>query len=57
MSIKSERKLTGTQGKSRNVKMGSPTADKAFKDTKTQKRHQGIPNAGGVRTGQTKNDD
>lgn len=38
----------------RNDEMGSTTTDKAFKDTKTLKRHQGVPNAGGVRTGQTK---
>lgn len=55
--MKNKKKITGTQDKSRNVEMGSTTADKAFKDTKSQKRHQGIPNAGGVRTGQTKNDE
>lgn len=57
MSMKNEKKMTGTQDKSRNVDMGSATADKAFKDTKTRQRHRGIPNAGGVRTGQTKNDE
>ena len=36
--------------------MGNPTSDKAFKDTRTLKRHQGVPNAGGVRTGKTKTD-
>lgn len=36
--------------------MGNPTSDKAFKDTRTLKRHQGVPNAGGVRTGKTKID-
>lgn len=41
---------------SRNSGMGKPTSDKAFKDTRTMKRHQGLPNAGGVRTGKTKND-
>ena len=41
---------------SRNSEMGSPTSDKSFKDTRTMKRHQGIPNAGGVRTGKTKNE-
>lgn len=40
----------------RNSEMGTPTSDKAFKDTRTMKRHQGIPNAGGVRTGKTKID-
>lgn len=48
--------ITTAQDKAQNKTMGNPTADKAFKDTKTQKRHKGIPNAGGVRTGQTKND-
>lgn len=57
MSLKGEKKITGTQDKSKNIEMGSPTTDKTFKDTKTLKRHQGIPNAGGTRTGQTKNDD
>lgn len=56
MSMKDEKKITGTQDKSKNVEMGNPTSDKAFKDTKTQKRHKGLPNAGGVRTGQTKKD-
>ncbi len=41
---------------SRNREMGHPTSDKAFKDTRTMKRHQGLPNAGGVRTGKTKID-
>ncbi|MFB2120161.1 hypothetical protein [Parapedobacter sp. 2B3] len=40
----------------RNSQMGNPTSDKAFKDTRTMKRHQGLPNAGGVRTGKTKSD-
>ncbi|MEC3878842.1 hypothetical protein [Parapedobacter sp. 10938] len=40
----------------RNNEMGTPTSDKAFKDTRTMKRHQGLPNAGGVRTGKTKID-
>ncbi|HWL00390.1 MAG TPA: hypothetical protein VNQ55_10600 [Parapedobacter sp.] len=39
-----------------NSEMGNPTSDKAFKDTRTMKRHQGLPNAGGVRTGKTKID-
>ncbi|MGV3763735.1 hypothetical protein [Parapedobacter sp.] len=39
-----------------NNEMGNPTSDKAFKDTRTLKRHQGLPNAGGVRTGKTKID-
>ncbi len=56
MSMKNDKKTTGTQDKSKNLDMGNPTADKAFKDTKNQKRHQGLPNAGGVRTGQTKKD-
>ncbi len=56
MSMKDEKKITGTQDKSKNVDMGSPTSDKAFKDMKNQKRHKGLPNAGGVRTGQTKKD-
>ena len=56
MSMKDEKKITGTQDKSKNVEMGNPTSDKAFKDTKTQKRHKGLPNAGVVRTGQTKKD-
>lgn len=55
--MKDEKKPTGTQDKSKNVEMGGTTADRAFKDSKTQKRHRGIPNAGGVRTGQTKNED
>lgn len=55
--MKGEKKITGTQDKSRNIKMGSPTTDKTFKDSKTLKRHKGIPNAGGVRTGQSKNED
>ncbi|WP_177181054.1 hypothetical protein [Parapedobacter koreensis] len=49
-----KKNITGTQDKSRNMEMGNTTADKTFRDTKTQKRHQGLPNAGGVRTGQTK---
>lgn len=44
------------QDKSSNKEMGSPTANKAFTDTKKQKRAQGLPNAGGVRTGQVKKD-
>lgn len=48
--------ITGPQDKSRNLEMGSPTADKAFKDTRTLKRHKGLPNAGGVRTGKRKSD-
>lgn len=55
--MKDRKKITGTQDKGKNVDMGSPTSDKSFKDTKTLKRHQGLPNAGGVRTGQTKNDE
>jgi len=56
MGMKNEKKITGTQDKSKNVNMGSPTSDKTFRDTKNQKRHQGLPNAGGVRTGQTRKD-
>jgi len=37
-------KMTTAQDKSRNVEMGNPTSDKQFKDTKTLKRHQGLPN-------------
>ncbi len=48
--------VTGTQDKSRNVEMGNPTSDKAFRDTRTLKRHQGLPNAGGVRTGKRKSE-
>ncbi|MGK6351119.1 hypothetical protein [Parapedobacter sp. DT-150] len=44
----------GTQDQSRKGNMGSTTANKAFDDVKKQKRAQGLPNAGGVRTGQTK---
>ncbi len=54
--MKKQKKLSGTQEKSRNVEMGSTTTDKTFKDVKTLKRHQGLPNAGGVRTGKTKID-
>ncbi|WP_257668006.1 hypothetical protein [Parapedobacter tibetensis] len=54
--MKKQKKVTGTQDKSRNMEIGSSTTDKSFKDTKTLKRHQGVPNAGGVRTGQTKNE-
>ena len=42
--------------RNRNNEMGTPTSDKAFKDTRTMKRHQGLPNAGGVRTGKSKTD-
>lgn len=52
--MKKQHNFTGPQDKSRNVSMGNPTTDKAFKDTRTLKRHQGIPNAGGVRTGKSK---
>lgn len=48
--------VTGTQDKSRNIEMGDTTSDRAHKDTKTLKRHKGIPNAGGVRTGKTRSD-
>jgi hypothetical protein len=51
-----KKKVTGAQDKSRKGEMGSTTADKAFSDTKKQKRVQGLPNAGGVRTGQIKKD-
>ncbi|MBK1441758.1 hypothetical protein JHJ32_17295 [Parapedobacter sp. ISTM3] len=51
-----EKNVTGTQDKSRKGEMGSSTADKAFADSKKQKRAQGLPNAGGVRTGQIKKD-
>ncbi|GGG87531.1 hypothetical protein GCM10007415_21660 [Parapedobacter pyrenivorans] len=54
--MKKQQNLTGAQDKSRNVEMGNPTADKTFKDMRTLKRHQGLPNAGGVRTGKTKID-
>lgn len=54
--MKKQPNLTGAQDKSRNVEMGNPTADKTFKDMRTLKRHQGLPNAGGVRTGKTKID-
>lgn len=42
--------------KSHGAEMGNPTSDKTFKDMRTLKRHQGLPNAGGVRTGKTKID-
>ncbi len=45
-----------TPDKSHGTDMGYPTSDKAFKDMRTLKRHQGVPNAGGVRTGKTKID-
>ncbi|MFC3197770.1 hypothetical protein ACFOET_09110 [Parapedobacter deserti] len=48
--------ITTAQDKSRNKEMGNPTADKAFTDTKKQKRAQGLPNAGGVRNRQIKKD-
>ncbi|WP_353126412.1 hypothetical protein [Parapedobacter pyrenivorans] len=54
--MKKQQNLTGAQDKSRNVEMGNPTADKTFKDMRTLKRHQGLPNAGGVRTGKSKID-
>jgi hypothetical protein len=37
-------KITTPQDQSRNIEMGNPTSDKRFKDTKTMKRHQGLPN-------------
>jgi len=37
-------KMTTPQDHSRNIEMGSPTSDKRFRDTKTMKRHQGLPN-------------
>lgn len=55
--MKKEMKITGVQDKSRNVDMGNTISDRQYKDTKTTKRHKGLPNAGGVRTGQTKNND
>ena len=54
--MKKQQNLTGPQDKSRNMAMGNSTTDKTFKDTRTLKRHQGLPNAGGVRTGKTKID-
>jgi len=48
--------IAETPERSRNTEMGNPTSDKTFKDTRTLKRHQGLPNAGGVRTGKTKID-
>jgi len=48
--------VSGIPDKSRNSEMGNPTSDKSFKDMRTLKRHQGLPNAGGVRTGKTKID-
>ncbi|SFC23044.1 hypothetical protein SAMN05421747_106177 [Parapedobacter composti] len=51
-----KKRVTGTQDKSRKGEMGGATADKAFTDVKKQKRVQGLPNAGGVRTGQTRKD-
>lgn len=54
--MKKQQNLTGAQDKSRNIEMGNPTTDKTFKDMRTLKRHQGLPNAGGVRTGKTKID-
>mgnify|MGYP001212008911 CR=1 FL=1 len=44
-------KITTPQDKSRNQNMGNPTADKQFFDTKTMKRHGGLPNTGGKRNG------
>lgn len=37
-------KITTPQDQSRNIEMGNTTSDKRFKDTKTMKRHQGLPN-------------
>lgn len=44
--MKREQKVSGTQDEGKNTFMGSPTSDKAFKDQKILKRHQGLPNAG-----------
>ena len=44
-------KITTAQDKSRNKEMGNPTSDKQFMDTKTMKRHQGLPNLGARRNG------
>lgn len=44
-------KITTPQDNSRNKQMGNPTADKQFFDTKTMKRHGGLPNTGGKRNG------
>lgn len=51
-----KKKTISEPDQNRNSEMGNPTSDKAFKDTRTLKRHQGIPNAGGGRTGKTKID-
>jgi|GEM_PF-849203 len=48
--------IAETSERNRNMEMGNPTSDKTFKDMRTLKRHQGLPNAGGVRTGKTKID-
>lgn len=49
MSMKN--KITTPQDKSRNKEMGNPTSDKQFMDTKTMKRHQGLPNLGARKSG------
>jgi hypothetical protein len=48
-------KITTAQDKSRNVAMGNPTSDKQFVETKTLKRHQGLPNLGARKNGPQKN--
>ena len=47
-------KMTTAQDKSRNVDMGNSSADRQFKDTKTMKRHQGLPNLGVRQSGARK---
>lgn len=44
--MKRGQRISGTQDEGKNIIMGSPTSDKAFRDQKTLKRHQGLPNTG-----------
>ncbi|MGN0001802.1 MAG: hypothetical protein ACI35V_00070 [Sphingobacterium composti] len=48
-------KITTAQDRSRNVEMGNSTSDKQFVETKTLKRHQGLPNLGARKNGSQKN--
>jgi len=59
--MKRGQQISGVQDEGKNIFMGSSTTDKGFKDQKTIKRHQGLPNAGarsadsGARTDNEKN--
>ncbi|GAA4793451.1 hypothetical protein GCM10023231_22200 [Olivibacter ginsenosidimutans] len=44
--MKRGQRISGTQDEGQNIVMGASTSDKAFRDQKILKRHQGLPNAG-----------